>query len=356
MKWTSFDPGIFLPVLFLILASLGMLKSLNDQIFISQLIFVGLSVVLFSVVQLLDVDVLAERSTQIYIASIIGLIFLAILGIAARGAVRWFTLFGFNIQISEIMKPFFVLFLAHFLTGKEKNLQTLLLALLVTFPAVFLILRQPDLGTALVYVFTLLLGLIATGFPLKYFGIGLGGITIISPLLWHFLHDYQRARLESFLHLSSDPLGSSYNSIQSVIAVGSGQLWGRGIGLGSQSMLRFLPERHTDFIFAALTEATGFLGALCIMGALGIFLWRLISLATQTRSEFDQLFFCFTFAFFFVQAVMNIGMNMGLLPIVGITLPFVSYGGSSLLTSSIFLGFVYKIMHSRKTKQMVEIR
>ncbi len=353
-RW-YFDGLLFLPIFFLLGASLIMLHSMNQDIFVSQCVFLVLSVIVFFVIQLFDVREIAARSWGIYAMALLFLFILSFLGIASRGAVRWFSIGNYSIQISEILKPFFALWLAQLLVHKEKNLKTLLTTCLLAFPIIFMVYREPDLGSALVYVFAMLILFVVMGFPFKYFAIGIGSLAVLSPILWHFLHDYQRERLVNFFSTNHDPLGSSYNSIQSMIAVGSGQWWGRGVGVGTQSMLRFLPERHTDFMFASYSEATGFIGATLVLVAVLLYLWRISSLARSASDQFVFYFLTLTFGFLFVQSVVNVGMNIGVLPIVGITLPFFSYGGSSLLTSTIFLGFATKLISSEE-KSLVEIR
>ena len=194
------------------------------------------------------------------------------------------------------------------------------------------------------------------GFPLRYFLASLLLIVVSLPIFWKFLRDYQKQRILTFFHLEVDPLGTSYNAIQSVIAVGSGMLLGRGLGQGTQSTLRFLPERHTDFIFATLSEELGFIGSLVILAAFGFLFYRIFLIYKNSDSVFSKIFAQAAFFLFLIQFFLNIGMNIGIMPIVGVSLPFVSYGGSSLLSSFILLGFLSAMSKGNDLKKVLEIR
>lgn len=332
------------------------LFSINSHFFISQLIFTIISLFILFFISQVDYKTLASLSTPIYVASLIALLVVLLLGIASRGAVRWLEFFGLRIQFSEILKPLLTISLASFLsTRKSSSLSTFLLSFALLIPIWFLIYRQPDLGNALIYMGALLITLLIFGFPFYWFGIGIAGIGIILPLFWKFLHQYQRERLLGFFHFTSDPLGISYNAIQSIIAVGSGLFFGKGLGQGTQSSLRFLPERHTDFIFATLSEELGFIGGLIVVLSFCLFFYRLYIAFQNKEDSFCRIFITCTFAFFLIQFFVNIGMNIGLLPIVGVTLPFVSYGGSSLISNAIFLGIVFSMLRENKTLHVLEI-
>ena len=194
------------------------------------------------------------------------------------------------------------------------------------------------------------------GFPLRYFLASLLLMTFSFPIFWKFLREYQKQRILTFFHLRVDPLGTSYNAIQSVIAVGSGMLIGRGLGQGTQSTLRFLPERHTDFIFATLSEGLGFIGSLVILVAFGFLFYRIFLIYKNSDSVFSKIFAQAAFSLFLIQFFLNIGMNIGIMPIVGVSLPFVSYGGSSLLSSFILLGFLSSMSKGNNLKEVLEIR
>jgi rod shape determining protein RodA len=200
-----------------------------------------------------------------------------------------------------------------------------------------------------------MLMLMSYGFPIKYFaGIGIV-LAALFPVVFNFLHDYQKARLLTFINPTADPFGSSYNAVQSLISIGSGGLSGKGIGEGTQSILKFLPERHTDFIFATISESLGFAGALFLILLYAFLLWKLYKLSLNIRDEFSRLMVLGFFYVFLTHIFLNIGMNLGIVPIVGITLPFVSYGGSSLLTFFMILGIISAASHDFKKRTTLEI-
>lgn len=349
------DLQLVIPVLILIGISLTTLFSINLGYFRNQLIFFFLSIGIFLFFTHVDFSFLEELRRPMYIVSFIGLLLLLFLGFEARGAARWLDFFGFRLQFSEIFKPFLAVALSAFLAKRPKNLTTAGILLLFLLPLVFLIYKQPDLGSALMYLFTVLLTLLLVGYPLWWFGVMFGGFLITIPLVFRFLHAYQQQRILTFLHVTNDPLGSSYNSIQAIIAVGSGMLVGKGLGQGTQSLLKFLPEQHTDFIFATLSESLGLIGATVVLVASAFLLYRLYQIARQTPDKSEKIFILATFSLLFLQIFINIGMNIGLLPIVGVPLPFVSYGGSSLLSNAIFLGIASSIGSSRSGKVALEI-
>lgn len=350
------DLQLVIPVLVLVSISLTTLFSVNFGFFRNQLIFFILSIGVFLFFTNVDFSFLEELAKPIYIVSFVGLLILLFLGYEARGAARWLDFFGFRLQFSEIFKPFLAVALGTFLAKREKSLLTLGFLSLFLLPLTFLIYKQPDLGSALMYVFAVLLTLMIAGYPFRWFTILAVALGITAPLIFPLLHEYQRARILTFLHLTNDPLGSSYNSIQAIIAVGSGMFLGKGLGQGTQSLLKFLPEQHTDFIFATLSEALGFVGSSVVLLTAGFLLYRLYQIARDSGSQAEKIFIIATFSLLSLQFFINIGMNIGLLPIVGVPLPFVSYGGSSLLSNAIFLGIASNISSSRKRISTLEIR
>lgn len=350
------DWKLVLPVVVLLFISLITLFSVSFIFFRSQLLFSILSIGIFLFFSQVDVRVFAIYKKQIYFASLLGLLFLLFLGFESRGAVRWLDIFGFRIQFSEIFKPFLAIVLAAFLAERENiSYKTFFLILAGLFPIAFLIYRQPDLGSALIYIIGALIVLLIYGFPWWWFALGIGGLIISIPILWNVLHSYQKQRVLTFLHLSNDPLGTSYNAIQAIIAVGSGMFFGKGLGQGTQSSLRFLPEKHTDFIFSTLSEDLGFIGGTIVVLAFVFLLYRIYKIARETDEPFFKIFTLAAFSLLLVQFFINIGMNIGLLPIVGVPLPFVSYGGSSLLANAVLLGILSGIGTSLKKKHVLEI-
>jgi rod shape determining protein RodA len=351
------DWYLILPVIVLVSISLVTLFSLNISLFKSQLMFLIVSIFAFIFFSEVNYKIIKIYATPIYILSIAIFILIFILGVESRGAIRWIDFLGFRFQFSEILKPFLAIsFASYLIENRQYNFRSLVNILIFLSPVVLLIFFQPDLGTALLYSGTVFTTLIFIGFSLKYFiGLLLPFLALV-PIFWNFLRDYQKQRVLTFIDPASDPLGTSYNVIQSVIAVGSGMIIGKGLGQGTQSGLRFLPERHTDFIFASISEQLGFIGAVIILFSFAFFLYKIYSIFSNSGDKFTRVFSAIVFFSFLIQIFVNIGMNIGMVPIVGVTLPFVSYGGSSLLSSFIFLGFLSSINKASKNNEVLEIR
>jgi len=271
-------------------------------------------------------------------------------GVVTRGAVRWLEIGAQQFQPSEFSKVALILFLASLLRKRcgSVSRKIFLLSLASTMLPVVLVYFQPDLGTAIILL-TIWLGLIiAAGLkPVNLFLMLAGGLGFLVPL-WSLLKDYQRQRILNFLNPALDPLGGGYNVLQSTIAVGSGQIWGRGFGRGTQSHLQFLPEYHTDFIFASLSEEWGFVGSTLLLLFFAVLLLRILVIAREARDDFGSLLVVGVFSFLLPQVFINTGMNLGLMPITGIPLPLVSYGGSSLWVTMMALGLVQSVAMRRK--------
>lgn len=354
--FASIDFGLVTPVIILVVLSLTTLASVEMAFFKNQLFFLTISVCAFLFFSQIQPKVIQMYAYPIYIISIASLLFVFILGIETRGAIRWLDIFGLRIQLSEILKPFLALSLSTFLAYRPLSFKTFLLTFCFLLPLVFLLYLQPDLGNALVYLFATLFTLVVFGFPLIWFILAIASLFLTAPLFWNLMHEYQKQRILSFLYPTTDPLGLSYNAIQSVIAVGSGAIFGKGLAESTQSGLQFLPERHTDFIFATISEGLGLVGSILILASFGFLLFRIFLIFSNSNDNFTRLFATISFSFIFIQFFINIGMNVGLVPIIGITLPFVSYGGSSLLSSFILLGLLSSVTHLSKEKNILEIR
>ncbi len=304
-----------------------------------EFIFMGL--IAYFIVKKIKMSFFRLNASTFYILFIAILIITYIVGLEARGSKRWIDLFFFNFQPSEFFKIFFIIYFASKLAklrrieAKFSNLTTLLIHFIIPF---FIIFKQPDLGSAMVYAVIFIIMLLYSNIPKRYI-ILLAIISSLSiPIAALSLKDYQKERILSFVNPHLDRRGSSYNMTQAIITVGSGKFLGRGLGLGTQSQLLFLPENHTDFAYSSLVEQFGFAGGMAV-----IFLYSLICFylgrsalkyygmksETETFNFFVVLGFLSMFAF---QVFVNIGMNLGMLPITGITLPFISYGGSSIVT------------------------
>ncbi len=356
-KLLNLDLKLLAPVFILIAISLMTLFSISPVLARSQAIFVGISFIAYIFFSNFNLKIFQFYSIPIYLISIVFLVLVFLIGIESRGSIRWVEILGFRIQFSEVLKPFLAISLASYLSEKRTfNFEVLIKTFLLLLPIVFLIFLQPDLGDALIYGMVVLCILIYLGFSFKYFLAIFAPLFLIAPIFWNILHDYQKQRILTFLNPGQDPLGFSYNVIQSVIAVGSGMFLGKGLGLGTQSGLKFLPERHTDFIFATLSEQLGFVGAIIILIAFGFLLYRIYKHVERAENVFAKTFFSIIFFAFLLQFFINIGMNIGILPIVGVTLPFVSYGGSSLLSNFIFLGLMVSVGKSEKRGEVLEIK
>ena len=345
------------PVIVLITVSLTTLFSINTAFFKSQIISLVIGIIAFLVFSKINIDFLKAFKLPIYILSLVFLLITFVIGVETRGAVRWIDIFGIRFQFSEILKPFLSLsFAAQLSEENSSGMKSFLLNVAFLIPVVGLIFLQPDLGTALLYAGAGFFALVIFGYPLVWFFILLFPLLLISPFLGFLLHGYQMKRISTFLNPSQDPLKSSYNGIQAIIAVGSGTLLGKGISEGTQSVLKFLPERHTDFIFATVAEGIGFLGTSVVIFSFILLAYRIYILFNQADDRFSQIFLSLSFGFLLIQGFVNMAMNIGLLPIVGITLPFVSFGGSSLLSNFIFLGLITSLSVNSRNKHVLEIR
>jgi rod shape determining protein RodA len=287
---------------------------------------------------------LMDFAYPIYASALFLLVLTMILAPEVKGAQRMISLGFIRIQPSEFAKISLILVMSKFLSRYPPlSPKPFLAGLGVGFPALLMVLVQPDLGSALVYMAIIIAVLFVAGCPLKYL-FSLGSLGVLSfPLFWMFFKDYQKMRLLVFLDPTRDPLGAGYNVIQSRIAVGSGSFLGKGFLQGLQSKLRFLPEPHTDFIFSVYAEEFGFLGSALLLIFFGIVFARMIMVGIKNRDVRAKLLIAGITTWIWFQMFEGIGMSMGLMPVTGLTLPFLSYGGSSLLSLSIALGLVGSI-------------
>jgi len=333
-----YEPFFLLAVGFLVLLSTITLRATAGFLFPGYFFYLILAILVFFLFSKIDFEVISLFSKHLYLVSIIFLILPVLIGQVTRGTIRWIPLGPLTIQPAEVVRPFLLVFFANYLTKEKLNLERLIKALFLLSLPLLLILIQPSLGISLLTLTGFLGILLASNFEKKYLLVGLAILLLAGPISWKLLAPYQKLRILSFIDPSADPLGIGYNSIQSMISVGSGRVFGRGLGKGVQTQLAFLPERHTDFIFAAISEEMGFAGAVFLLLALFSIFWWLIKVAENARSISARAFASGLFLSFFVQTVIHIGMNMGILPITGIPLPLVSAGGSSLLATMIGLG------------------
>ena len=331
---------LLLSLSLLILFSTSVTQAGTDwSFFVRQGIYGAVSLAAFFMLAFSDYRVLVRLSPFFYVGLLTLLIITFIVGENVRGSVRWID-FGFvTLQASELAKPVMILSLSFLLVRYPPlKLRHYLVSLFILAPPLILIFSQPDLGSSIIIISIWAALVFVAHLPLLYAAISLLLPLATFPLFWENLKDYQRERLTSFLNPSADPLGSGYNLVQAIIAVGSGQLLGRGLGRGTQSHLNFLPEQKTDFIFATTAEELGFLGVLLILGLFGFLIYRLFLILRATRDTEGALIVVGTITVFLAQIFINVGMNLGILPITGITLPLVSFGGSSLVSVFALLG------------------
>jgi len=348
----NFDWICFLAILALTIFSLVLNYFLVPEFFSQQIFYVFLGLVIFLIFSRIDFRIWERLGTLVYLGSIAFLLTPFAFGSITRGSLRWIKVGPFTLQPSELTKPFLIIFFASFFSSrKESSFRTAFLGFFLLLVPLFLVFFQPDLGSSLVIAISWLGILISTGVSLKLIIAGFFTLIVSFPLIWRFfLKEYQRQRVWGFLNARADALGKGYNLIQSIIAIGGGQFFGRGLGRGTQSYLRFLPERHTDFIFASFAEDFGFLGVVILILFLGILLWRVLHTA-QKKGDYFASLFCFgVFSLIFSQSFINIGMNLGLLPVTGIPLPLLSYGGNSFLATMIMLGILENICYNMRSR------
>lgn len=327
---------IFFLYCFSILSTLGTKK----QLLVNQMLFFIIGLVLIFVIRKVRRKYFEDNSRLLYFVFIAVLIGTYLLGLEVKGSRRWIELPFFNFQPSEFFKVFFVLFMSQYLSKKHigRNNFSIFIGSLVYFLIpTFIIFKQPDLGNAIVYGAIYITMIIFSRLPKRYLLYIVIFLTLSLPLGWGFMKSYQRERIVSFISPHVDTSGNAYNMIQAIITTGSGQWVGRGMGAGTQSRLAFLPENHTDFAFASMIEQFGFFGGLLVLGLYAYIISRWAArafwlMSHPTESSQAHLLYIVGFTtIFIVQIGINMGMNLGLMPVAGITLPFISYGGSSVV-------------------------
>lgn len=331
---------MIIPILLLTSLGIVVIYSSSPLLAIQQTIFVIVGAAFYLFLRWFDYRGLLPLQKHFYITVLFLLVIVFFIGIETRGVLRWIPLGPFTFQPSEFAKPILIVSLADFWAKNTPSWRNISKSLLITLPISLLIFRQPDLGTAIALIFIWLTMLVASNISFaKLVTISLLG-GALAPIGWFLLRSYQRERFLSFLSPSQDPQGVGYNVIQSTIAVGSGEIFGRGLGHGTQSRLRFLPEFRTDFIFASIAEELGLVGSLIVLGLYAAIFFFMIKILRKTSDRAGELIVIGVASMLFVQVIINIGMNAGILPITGITLPLLSYGGSSVISTLIALGLV----------------
>src|SRR5918999_2788650 len=354
-RWRSFDVQLFLYVVLLIVlgvvmgysagyAEAGSAGGLSQTV--KTLIWATIGLIIFFVAASVDYHWLQTLTVPIYVI-VLGLLILTLfIGTNLFGAQLSITVAGLDFQFSEVSKVLMVAVLASFLSGRREKigkLSTLVgAAVLMAIPTA-LVFRQPDLGTALVFVAILIGMLFMSGASIGWMGIFAGATLAVAPLVVQSLQDYQRQRLFCFLDPSADPQGACYQLIQSLNAVGSGGLFGQGLTAGRQNQLGFLPVQSTDFIFTVVAEELGFVGGVVLLVLFGLLLWRILVIGWRARDAFGMLIAAGLASMILFQLLVNVGMVLGMMPVTGIPLPFVTYGGSSLISLLFGLGILQSI-------------
>ena len=313
---------------------------------VRQAVWFGVGVLALVAVASLDYRRVVRAAPALYLLGLVGLMLVYAFGRSVSGARRWIVLGPLSAQPSELFKVAFVLMTVWVITSRwaqPAGRATLAMTLPIAAVPFVLIIKQPDLGTALLLFPVLMVLLIGAGLRLRLLGGALAAGFAALPLAWLVLKDYQRERILVFLDPFRDPLGSAYNVIQAKIAIGSGQLLGKGVAGATQSRLAFLPERHTDFVFAVFAETWGFVGCLALLTCYLLLLLRGFDIAASSREPVGRLVALGLTSLLAVQVMINVGMVTGLLPVVGIPLPLMSYGGSSMLASLVAIGLLLSV-------------
>jgi len=344
--------------------SLVTMKSFTEETpyFSHQLIWIALSFIVLFVFSFFDFRFLKRTDILVTLFGIFsGLLFLLFLGgHVSNGAKSWFSFGFFSFQPSDIMTLVVVLILAKYFSRRHveiENFKHIFISAIYALIPFLLIFLQPDFGGALI-IFIIWFGMILiSGISKRHllFVFGVGAVVFV--LLWGFVfHQYQKERIINFIQPLSNLHGSGYNVYQSTIAVGSGQIVGKGVGFGTQSRLKFLPEYQTDFIFAAFSEEWGFVGVIILFILLGLIVWRILHMALLGTTNFEMLYGAGLAIYFVSHFIINIGMNIGIMPVTGITLPLMSYGGSHLLTEFMGLGILMGMNRYRRVAHRDDMR
>ncbi|OGK11445.1 hypothetical protein A2954_03305 [Candidatus Roizmanbacteria bacterium RIFCSPLOWO2_01_FULL_37_12] len=335
---------LLLPSFFLSLIGIFNLFGIKESLAITQSFYLIAGFLAFFIVKKIGRNFFADNSQLFYWVFILILFLTFFFGLEARGSRRWISLYLFNFQGSEFFKAFFILFFAFLLVKDfrlENSVKLFLRSLFYFLVPAMLIFKQPDLGNAAVYFIIFLMLVLFSEMPKKYIFYFCLILFICLPLGWKFMKNYQKERIISFFNPYLDQQGTAYNMTQSIITVGSGKFIGKGLGLGTQSRFYFLPENHTDFAYSSLVEQFGFIGGITVIILYLIIIFLLVRrlikfyFKRDTDSKKKFLYLAGFLTYFIFQTVINLSMNLGLFPVTGIALPFISYGGSSLVATMI---------------------
>lgn len=345
--------GSVITLLFFSIITMESLGSHNGYL-LKQSIWAVVALGVLFVTSRIDMSFLKKSSVifGLFALSNFVLVLVIVLGKTAKGATSWFNLGGISFQPSDLVKIVLILIMAKYLSRRHveiADMKHLLITGIYCFIPFVLVFLQPDFGSAIIFGCIWFGMMMVSGLSKKHLLLLTGTGLIIGGLLWGFVFKpYQKARIMTFLNPLADVRGTGYNAYQSMIAVGSGQIIGKGVGFGTQSRLNFLPEYQTDFIFAAFAEEWGFIGSLLVIACYGIIFWRITRLAMGGTTNFETLYALGMGIYFASHVLINMGMNIGLLPVTGITLPFMSYGGSHLIAECLALGILFSLSRYRR--------
>lgn len=321
----------------------------RPELFTKQIVWITVSWLFLIFISFVNYRLYFDLGWILYVINIILLIIVILFGRQAMGAQRWISFLGINFQPSELSKITTIFILGRIFSSQGGRLfKKFFLSLTLIGFNFLLIFKQPDLGTALIIIFIFFIMGLVGGIKKRYFILLVIGGLLISPLAWKILKDYQKKRLIVFLNPNVDPLGAGYTIIQSKIAVGSGKILGKGFLSGTQNQFNFLPERHTDFIFTVIAEEWGFIGSLFLLLIYWLLLNKILDKTDEIKDSFGRLLCVGISAIFFLQVFINIGMTLGILPVVGLPLIFLSYGGTSILVNFILSGVFINIVRSAR--------
>jgi rod shape determining protein RodA len=323
----------------------------SSPVYLKQVYWLAVGLAVMCLTLFYDYRHLAKLAYPLFILSVALLLAVMAGGKMVSGSRRWLPLGPFSFQPAELSKIAVILILARYFSRRQAaaalRFKDLLFPMTLVMIPVLLIVRQPDLGSGILVLMVALSMVLFVGVNRRTLLWSTLSMVLLSPVIWHFLKDYQRQRVLTFLNPEQDPLGAGYHIIQSKIAVGSGQFWGKGFLHGTQSQLQFLPEQHTDFVFSVFAEEWGFLGSVALLLLFtSLSLWGL-QVSRDCKENFGQLLALGVTSLIFWQFIINMGMVSGMLPVVGIPLPFFSYGGSSLITTLMGVGFLLNIRMRR---------
>lgn len=349
------DFTLFALLLLLIFCGLFVLYSASGQnmhMVTRQLVYFTIGLVIMLIIAQFNPRWFMMAAPWMYGVGIVALILVLVMGVGAKGAQRWLSIFGvFRFQPSEIMKLAVPMMLAWFMASKllPPNIKTIAQALGLIFIPTLLVMRQPDLGTSLLIAASGLFVLLFAGLSWRWIALALMVVLAAAPAMWYgVMHDYQKQRVLTFMSPETDPLGSGWNIIQSKTAIGSGGIEGKGWQQGTQSQLEFLPERHTDFIIAVFAEEQGLIGVIMLLVLYLLIVMRGLYMASRARDSFSRLLGGSLIVTFFIYVFVNIGMVSGILPVVGVPLPLISYGGTSIVTLMAAFGVIMSVYTHRQ--------